>query len=85
MTPQIPFGKAWLFFLRLEHSCGNPRDEATRDQAFAVCAQVISEPGNHIAFSSRERLQPGACYFFRGFGLSNEFILSSHDMKFRLR
>src|SRR5437867_807582 len=76
---------AWLFFRRLEHSCGNPRDEAARNQAFAVCAQIISKPGNHVAFSSRERLQPGACYFFRGLGLSNEFLLSSHDMKFRLR
>src|SRR5216683_264526 len=85
MASQMPFIKAGLFFRRLEHSCRNPRDEAAGDQAFAVCAQVISEAGNYVAFSSCERLQPSARYFFRGLGLSNEFLLSSHDMKFRLR
>src|SRR5260370_31433342 len=74
-----------MILLWMKQSCCRPDELVAEDNAFAVGDQVISEAGNYVVFSSCERLQPGARYFFRGLGLSNEFLLSSHDMKFRLR
>jgi len=51
MVQQMPFGKAWLFFRRLEHSCGNPRDEAARSKPGVVVKQNARTGEQTISFT----------------------------------
>ena len=77
--------KGALLTFRPEHARGYAGYETTRDQAFTMRAKIISEAGNHIAFSRRESSQASARNFFRRLGILHEFFLASDRVKFRFR
>src|SRR5580704_13575287 len=69
-------------FCGLEHAGGNFGDESAWDESLAVCAEVIPEAGNDVAFARSKGLQAGAGNFLRGLALSLEFFLARHDVEF---
>src|SRR5260370_10131155 len=75
--------RSLLLLRRLEHACGNSADEAPRDEAFAVRAEIISEAGNDVAFAGGQGFQPGADDFFGGLGLPLESLLAGDGVEFR--
>src|SRR6266849_4222615 len=74
-----------LFLPGLEHAPGHFSDEAARDEAFAVGAEIISESGNDVTFAGGQSFQPGVRNFFGGLGVSKELFLAGHGMEFGFR
>src|SRR6266581_1451153 len=69
----------------LEHAGRGSGDEAAGDQALAMRAEIVSEAGDDVAFSSGKSFQPGLRDFFRGLGLADEFLLAGNSVKFGFR
>src|SRR6266481_772860 len=78
--PKGAAGGDSLFLPGLEHAPGHFSDEAARDEAFAVGAEIISESGNDVTFAGGQSFQPGMRNFFGGLGVSKEFFLAGHGM-----
>src|SRR2546421_6226824 len=76
---------AGLFFLRLEHSSGSACDKAPRNQAFAVCTEIIPKAGNDIAFSCGKSPKAGPRHFLCRLRPVDEFVLTCDDMEFGFR
>ena len=72
-----------LFFVRPEHSCGNPGYEAAGDEAFAVSAEIIFEAGDDVTLARSQRFQSRLRDFFCALGIALEFFLAGDNMKFR--
>ena len=73
------------FLFGLEHVGGDFGDEAARDEAFAVGAEIVAEAGDDVAFAGGQGFQPGVGDFFGGFGVAFEFFLAGNGVEFGFR
>src|SRR5215472_6695399 len=71
-----------LFFW-FEHPGCSACDKSSRNQSFAVRAQIIPKPRNDVALSSGKSFEPGARHFLRRLRSVYVFGLTRDGMKFR--
>jgi hypothetical protein len=66
-----------------KHLRGDSGDQAAGDEALGMGAQVVADPGDHVALPGGQSLQAGSGHFFRGLLiLADEALLASYFVKF---